>query len=75
MPDCECLPRCPLFHDQMAAMPSTAEMIKGQCRSGPRADNAHCARHISFAVLGSAEVPSDIFPSNVPCGQALQVGR
>lgn len=75
MPDCECLPRCPFFHDQMADMPSTAEMIKGQYCSGPRADNLRCARHMVFAALGSAEVPSDLFPSDMPRAQAMLVGR
>ena len=64
MADCECLPRCPFFHDQMAAMPSTAEMVKSQYCSGPRADNIVCARHMIFEKLGSAAVPSDLYPSD-----------
>jgi hypothetical protein len=34
MADCECLPACPFFNDNMAGMPAMAEMMKKKyCRS------------------------------------------
>jgi hypothetical protein len=71
MADCECLPGCPFFHDQMASMPSTAELVKAQYCSGPRADSTNCARHMVFAALGRANVPSDLFPSDTQGAREL----
>lgn len=60
--DCECLPTCPFFNDQMAEMPSMAEIIKQRyCRSS----NVHCARHMVFRALGRPAIPRDLYPSQV----------
>jgi hypothetical protein len=59
MTDCECLPRCPFFQDQMKGMPSMAEHVKSRyCRGGW----AECARYQVFKALGPGRVPSDLFP-------------
>ncbi len=75
MADCECLPGCPFFNDQMADMPSTAELVKANYCSGPRADNTPCARHMIFLVRGSDEVPVDLFPSDVARAESVLAGR
>lgn len=75
MADCECLPRCPFFHDQMASMPAMADMVKSQYCSGERADNSKCARHMVFVVFGSPQVPSDLYPSEVERAEELIGGR
>jgi hypothetical protein len=62
MADCECLPKCIFFNDQMAEMPAMSDIIKQRyCRDS----NTHCARHMVFRVFGSAAVPSDLYPSQV----------
>lgn len=69
--ECECVPRCLFFHDQMASMPSTAELVKSQYCAGPRADNTRCARHMVFVVHGSEGVPEDLFPSDIARAQEI----
>jgi len=60
MADCECLPTCIFFNDQMAEMPAMAEIIKKRyCRGS----NIHCARHMVFRTLGKDAVPVDLYPS------------
>jgi hypothetical protein len=60
MADCECLPKCLFFNDQMADMPSMSNIIKQRyCRE----NNTQCARHMVFRILGSENVPSDLYPS------------
>jgi hypothetical protein len=62
MADCECLPTCLFFNDQMADMPSMTDIIKERyCRGS----NVHCARHMVFRVYGRAAVPEDLYPSQV----------
>jgi len=75
MADCECLPKCPFFHDQMSNMPSTAELVKKQYCSGPNADNMKCARHMVFVVLGRDGVPSDLYPSETGRADKIVAGR
>jgi len=60
MADCECLPKCPFFHDRMESKPATAQIMKNQYCTG---DNSGCARHMLFTAIGGANVPSDLFPS------------
>jgi hypothetical protein len=60
MADCECLPKCPFFHDKMENMPSMAEMLKERYCKG---DWSACARHQIFETLGRENVPSDLFPN------------
>lgn len=60
--DCQCLPACPFFNDQMAEMPSMAHIIKNRyCRD----DNSQCARFMVFSALGREAVPIDLYPSQV----------
>ena len=59
MADCECLPTCPFFNDQMADMPSMSEIIK------------HCARHMVFRTLGRPAIPKDLYPSQVERAEEL----
>ena len=60
MADCECLPRCPFFHDKMENMPGMATILKNRyCRG----DSSTCARHLVFRVAGSENVPGDLFPN------------
>jgi hypothetical protein len=60
MADCECLPKCPFFHDRMASKPATAQLMKNQYCLG---DSTGCARHMVFSKIGGANVPADLFPS------------
>lgn len=62
MADCECLPTCPFFNEQMADMPSMSQIIK---RRYCRGSNVRCARHIVFRALGRDAVPEDLYPSQV----------
>lgn len=62
MADCEISPTCVFFNDQMADMPSMANIIKDRyCRGS----NTMCARHMVFRVLGREAVPTDLYPSQV----------
>ncbi len=60
MAECECLPKCPFFHDKMAGRPATAQLMKNQFCLG---DSTGCARHQVFLAAGSQNVPGDLFPS------------
>ncbi len=59
MADCECLPKCPFFHDRMTNMPAVAEMMKKRYCKG---DSSGCARYMIFKKLGREKVPADLFP-------------
>ncbi len=61
MKDCECLPKCPFFHDKMANMPVMADMYK---RNYCQGDNSSCARYAVFIAMGSGNVPVDLFPND-----------
>ena len=61
MADCECLVKCPFFHNSMAKMPAAAELTKRRlCRS----DFTQCARYQVFSVRGRSGVPSDLYPDD-----------
>lgn len=62
MADCECLPKCPFFHDRMSNMPSMADIYKTRYCLG---DNFHCARYKIFQSLGREYVPEDLFPNEL----------
>lgn len=62
MAECECLPKCPFFHDKVPNMPAMSEMLKAKYCLG---DNAHCARHIVFERAGRENVPADLFPGEL----------
>jgi len=68
MADCVCLPKCPFFHDKMADMPAMADMYKANyCRG----DSSKCARHAVFEVLGSGNVPTDLYPNDMARAQSV----
>lgn len=69
--DCECLPTCIFFNDQMAEMPSMSNIIKERYCKG---SNVHCARHMVFRVLGKTAVPKDLYPSQVERAQEVLAG-
>ncbi len=62
MAECECLPKCPFFHDRMASKPATANIMKNQYCLG---DSTDCARHRVKVSAGSDAVPADLFPSQL----------
>jgi hypothetical protein len=72
MADCECLPGCPFFNDQMAEMPSMSDIIKARYCKG---SNVNCARHMIFRTLGRENVPTDLYPSPVERAEELLAGR
>ena len=62
MADCECLPTCLFFNDQLANMPDMAELMKEKyCRG----DNSMCARYKVFRALGKEKVPLDLYPLDI----------
>ncbi|HCM27823.1 MAG: hypothetical protein A2Z99_08620 [Treponema sp. GWB1_62_6] len=60
MAECECLAKCPFFHDKMANKPATSQIMKNQYCLG---DSTGCARHRVFKAVGGQHVPGDLFPS------------
>ncbi|MBN1242087.1 MAG: hypothetical protein JXA15_05190 [Spirochaetales bacterium] len=62
MADCECLPKCPFFHDRMENMPAMANLMKKRYCQGDATD---CARHMIFLALGGDKVPPQLYPSQV----------
>lgn len=72
MADCECLPTCPFFNDQMTEMPSMAQIIKDRYCKG---SNVNCARHMVFRVLGRERVPADLYPSQVERAEEILAAR
>jgi hypothetical protein len=70
--DCEKLSTCIFFNDQMANMPSVAELLKTQfCRG----TFDQCARFKVAAKLGGANVPRDLFPNHTARATALLASR
>ncbi|GFO54472.1 hypothetical protein GMSM_14790 [Geomonas sp. Red276] len=68
MADCEFLGNCIFFNDKMAAMPSTAGVIKMMYCN----DNfVECARYVVRQQLGKEHVPSDLFPNHHDRAQLL----
>ena len=60
MADCECLDTCPFFNDNMAAMPTMADIVKSRyCHD----EHAACARYRVFKAIGREYVPADLFPN------------
>lgn len=59
--DCEKLPKCIFFNDQMAQMPAVAELLKKQFCRGTFTE---CARFRVAAKLGAEKVPRDLFPQD-----------
>jgi hypothetical protein len=62
MANCELIAKCIFFNDQMANMPSTAEVFKNlYCRD----NSSHCARYVACKALGREKVPQDLFPNQL----------
>jgi hypothetical protein len=58
--DCPNLVKCPFFNDQLANMPTIANLMKeNYCRETYDV----CARYLVAKTLGSASVPKDLFPA------------
>jgi hypothetical protein len=74
MMDCERLPTCIFFNDQMESMPAVAELLKSQYCHGAFAE---CARFRVASELGGGGVPRDMYPSDRARAEALlrSVGR
>lgn len=66
--DCECLPKCPFFHDKMSAMPVMADLYKKNYCQG---DNSTCARYEVFRALGPGSVPGDLYPNQMDRAKAF----
>ena len=62
MADCECLAKCPFFHDKMEGMPGMTGVYKRRYCEG---SSRNCARHIVFREFGATMVPADLFPNEV----------
>ncbi len=72
MPNCECLPKCPFFNDNMQNMPSIADMMKKRYCLG---SNEDCARYMVFKSLGREKVPMDLFPNMTEDANRLINGK
>ncbi len=59
--DCDRLPTCIFFNDQMEHMPAVAELLKKQYCRGTFSE---CARSQVAAALGGPSVPKDLFPQD-----------
>lgn len=62
MTNCECLPKCIFFNDNMAEVPVTAERLKKKYCLG---DYSACARYMIFKKLGREHVPENLYPHQV----------
>jgi hypothetical protein len=61
MADCPRLSTCRFFNDQMAGMPSIANVLKQKYCQG---DYQQCARYLVLCALGADAVPDDLFPDD-----------
>ncbi len=68
MSECECLARCPFWHDRMASKPATAQLMKNQYCLG---DSSDCARHRVFKEVGGQFVPADLYPAQTERVQGI----
>jgi len=60
MADCECLPTCDFFNDQMRGLEAVKDMMKRRYCLG---DSSDCARHMVFEALGKGRVPPELIPN------------
>jgi hypothetical protein len=60
MAECESIEKCAFFHDKMAKVPASANLMKDNyCKK-----NFHnCARFMVSKHLGKGSVPSDLYPN------------
>jgi hypothetical protein len=66
--ECEKLPKCIFFNDQMESMPAVADLLKNQyCRSA----FAECARFRVASRLGASAVPGNMYPGDMDRADAL----
>ena len=66
--DCEKLPTCIFFNDQMLQMPAVTEVLKKQYCRGAYED---CARYRVAKRLGADGVPKDLYPNDLLRGETL----
>ncbi len=68
MPECQRLPKCIFFNDQMANMPAVSTLYKQRfCKS----EFENCARFMVAAKLGPEKVPPDLFPNQFDRAQLI----
>jgi len=69
--ECEKLPKCPFFNNQLADMPAVIGLLKQTYCLGDKTD---CARYL---VAGAGiQVPPDLFPNDLARAQRLmQAGK
>lgn len=60
MPQCECLPRCPFFNDQM---PDTSGLGAIYKKKYCLENSTTCARYMIFKRLGASSVPRTLYPN------------
>ena len=66
MADCEKLPKCAFFNDQLAEMPAVSGLLKQMYCLG---DKSQCAR---YAVASAGlMVPADLFPDDTTRARKL----
>lgn len=68
MPDCELKKTCLFFNDQMATMPSTADVYK---RMFCEKDSSSCARLMIVKAIGREHVPKDLFPNQAERAKSI----
>lgn len=60
MAECECLPTCIFFNDQMKGLEAVKELMKRRYCLG---EKTGCARYMVFRELGKGRVPPDLIPN------------
>lgn len=71
MSTCELIEKCIFFNDQMANMPSTADVYK---RMYCKENSSECARFLVCKKLGRDRVPANLFPNETSRAQQLMAG-
>jgi hypothetical protein len=68
MSSCELIEKCIFFNDQMANMPSTAEIYKMKYCQG---SSDECARFMVRKAKGGEFVPADLYPNQTDRALAI----
>lgn len=68
--ECEKLPKCPFFNNQLAEMPAVIGLLKQTYCLG---DKTECARYL--VSNAGAQVPSDLFPNDLSRARRLLQSR
>jgi len=70
MADCNYLPSCQYFNDKLKNMPIASESVKSMYCLWHYDE---CARYMVASVMGSENVPSDLFPTETDSAVNLLV--